>query len=211
MNRAYIFCAFCGTKNVIQSEVMSTNINVASGINIAGKTDMDTIIKSAKYAVSLKQYDKANELLLAAIISGSDNYEVYITKAMIDLQTDDGKSLFESLRKLQELEKNQQGTEITDAINKLMFYRGKNGVTALHNSTFHEQFDMVLFCVEHGADVNAVAGMNMVTPISIMFVPISNNISNIHGTPFIRNWQLVKNIRQYLMQHGANDIYRAGF
>ena len=211
MNRAYIFCKFCGTKNFIQNETMKTNINIGNGINIAAKTDLDTLIKSAKYAVSLKQYDKANDLLMATIISGSDNYEVYITKAMIDLQKDDGKSLFESLRKLRELENTQNNNEITIAINNLMHYRGINGVTALHNATFHEQFDMVQFCVEHGADVNLIAGMNMVSPISIMFVPISPKLQKIDGTPFIRNKIAVKQIRNYLMSHGANDKFRFGY
>lgn len=35
---------------------MKTNINIGNGINI-----------SARYSISLKQYDKANELLLATI------------------------------------------------------------------------------------------------------------------------------------------------
>lgn len=212
MNRAYIFCKYCGTKTVIQNEIMKTNINVGNDINISAKTDMDTLIKTAKYAVSLGQYDKANELIMASILSGSNNYEIYITKAMIDLQKDDGKSLFESIRKLRELEKVQKNNEVTEAINELMHYTSKKaGVTVLHNATFHEQFDMVKFCVEHGSDVNLVVGMNRVSPISIMFVPVSNKLHKIDGTPFVRNKKMVKQIRDYLVANGAYDKFRFGY
>ena len=92
-----------------------------------------------------------------------------------------------------------------------MHYRGKNGVTALHISTFHEQMDMVVYCVEHGSDVNCIAGVNRVTPISIMFVPISNKLTGLGGTPFVHHKAAVKEIRRYLMSCGAKDSFRFGY
>lgn len=211
INRAYIFCQFCGTKNVIASEQMNTDINI-SGIHIKAKTEIEHIISSAEYAVSIGQYDKANEMLVAAIMSGNEDYRIYITKSKIDLQQDNNRSLFESLRKLQALEQRQgPGREVTKAVCELMHYRGMNGVTALHNAAFHELMDMTVYCVEHGSDVNCIAGMNRVTPISIMFVPISNKLSRLDGTPFVRNKAAVKEIRRYLMSCGARDSYRFGY
>lgn len=92
-----------------------------------------------------------------------------------------------------------------------MHYRGKNGVTALHISTFHEQMDMVVYCVEHGSDVNCIAGVNRVTPISIMFVPISSKLTGLDGTPFVHHKAAVKEIRRYLMSCGARDSFRFGY
>jgi hypothetical protein len=109
-NRAYIFCQYCGAKNVIASEQMKTNINIG-GIQITAKTEIENIIASAEYAVSIGQYSKANEMLVAAIMSGYDDYRIYITKAKIDLQLDHNRSLFESLRKLQQLEQRQNGNQ----------------------------------------------------------------------------------------------------
>jgi len=51
-NRAYIFCQYCGAKNVIASEQMKTNINIG-GIQITAKTEIENIIASAEYAVSI--------------------------------------------------------------------------------------------------------------------------------------------------------------
>lgn len=82
-NRAYIFCQYCGAKNVIASEQMKTNINIG-GIQITAKTEIENIIASAEYAVSIGQYSKANEMLVAAIMSGYDDYRIYITKAKIE-------------------------------------------------------------------------------------------------------------------------------
>lgn len=65
-NRAYIFCQYCGAKNVIASEQMKANINIG-GIQITAKTEIENIIASAEYAVSIGQYSKANEMLVAAI------------------------------------------------------------------------------------------------------------------------------------------------
>lgn len=210
-NRAYIFCQYCGAKNVIASEQMKTNINIG-GIQITAKTEIENIIASAEYAVSIGQYSKANEMLVAAIMSGYDDYRIYITKAKIDLQLDHNRSLFESLRKLQQLEQRQNGNQaVTAAIREFMHYRGKNGVTALHISTFHEQMDMVVYCVEHGSDVNCIAGVNRVTPISIMFVPISSKLTGLDGTPFVHHKAAVKEIRRYLMSCGARDSFRFGY
>lgn len=210
MNRAFIFCQYCGTKNIIENQEMKTNINV-SGIDIQAQTNVDSIIASADYAVSIGQYDKANEMLVAAIISGTRDYRIYVTKAKIDLLTDNNKSLFESLGNLRDMERTQKDNEVTQAICQLMQFRGMNGVIALHNATFHELMDMVEFCVEHGSDVNCIAGMNRVSPISIMFVPISSSLSRLDGTPFIRNKQKVKEIRRYLMSKGATDQFRLGY
>ena len=211
VNRAYVFCQYCGAKNIIASEQMKTNINIG-GIRIAAKTEIDHIISSAEYAVSIKQYDRANEMLVAAIMSGNDDYRIYITKAKIDMNTDNNRGLLECLQKLQGLEQRQSGNqEVTLAVRELMHYRGKNGIIPLHVATFHERMDMTVYCVQHGSDVNCMAGMNRVTPISIMFVPISNKLSGLDGTPFVRHKAAVKEIRRYLMSCGAVDSFRLGY
>lgn len=211
MNKAHVFCQFCGTKIIIESEQMQTSIQIDGSINLNAKTNMESIIASADYVISMKQYQRGNEILLSAIFSGCSDYRVFIRKAMIDLNTDENCSLFESLENLALLEKKQEKGEVSEAICGLMKYRGCNGVIALHNATFHERFDMVKFCVEHGADVNSIAGMNCVSPISIMFVPISSSLSKIDGTPFKRNKAVVKQIRNYLLAHGAKDKFRFGY
>lgn len=211
INRSVIYCQYCGCKNEIESQAMQAKVEIGN-IEIEAKTDVDNMISSAEYAISIGQYDRANEILLAAIFSGSKDYRVYISKAKIDLLTDNNKSLFESIRKLQELEKSQSAkNEITNAICELMQFRGMNGVIALHNATFHELMDMVVYCVEHNSDVNCVAGMNRVTPISIMFVKISPSLSKLDGTPFIRDKRKVKEIRRYLLSKGARDSFRFGY
>ena len=211
INRSFVFCQFCGCKNEISSHEMQTNINIG-GINIHGKTDLESMLSSAQYAISIKQYDKANEMLMAAILSGTNDHRIYILKSKIDLLTDDNKSLFESLYKLRELENAHGDTsEISKDICELMKFRGMNGVTALHIATFHELYDMVVYCVEHNSDVNCIAGMNRVTPISIMFVNVSQSLQKIDGTPFIRDKNMVKTIRKYLLSKGAIDKFRLGY
>ncbi|MBQ3230952.1 MAG: hypothetical protein IJO64_01580 [Clostridia bacterium] len=211
MNRAYIFCQYCGAKNVIASETMKTNINVG-GINIQAKTDIDSLIASAEYAISINQLDKANEMLVAAIMSGTVDHRIFVAKAKIDLLQDNNKSLFDSIHQLRMLEARQSPErEVTRAVFELMRFRGMNGVTVLHNATFHELYDIVVYCVEHGSDVNCIAGMNRVSPISIMFVPVSSSLSGLDGTPFVRNPARVKAIRDYLMAHGAQDCRRRGY
>ena len=155
------------------------------------------------------QYSKANKCWFAAIMSGYDDYRIYITKAKIDLQLDHNRSLFESLRIREQRQNGNQA--VTAAIREFMHYRGKNGVTALHISTFHEQMDMVVYCVEHGSDVNCIAGTNRVTPISIMFVPISSKLTGLDGTPFVHHKAAVKEIRRYLMSCGAKNSFRFGY
>lgn len=210
INREFIFCSYCGSKNIIESEGMKTNISI-EGINIAAKTDLDSILASVKYAISIKKYDKANEMLMAAILSGGNDYRVYICKAMIDLQTDDNNSLFHSLETLRTMESAQVTGEITEAINEFMQYRGCAGLIALHVATFHERFDLVEFCVTHKSDVNCIARTDCVSPVSIMFVPIPPGSTKLDDTPFVRNKTEVKRIRQYLMQHGAKDKRRLGY
>lgn len=210
-NRAYIFCQYCGCKNIIESEQMQVSVQVGDSINVDAKTNFDSLVESADYAIAINKFDKANELLISAIISGCNDYRVYIKKAMIDLHTDDNRSLFESIKKLISLEHKQTAREVTNAIEELMYYRGLNGVTVLHAATFHERFDMVVYCVEHGADVNSIARMDRVTPISVMFVPISRTVSKLDGTPFIRNKAVVKQIRNYLLSKGARDRFRFGY
>lgn len=211
MNKSFVFCQFCGCKNEISGQEMQTNINVGN-INIKAKTDTESMLSSAEFAVSLGQYDKANEMLLAAIMSGVDDYRIYILKAKIDLLTDNNKSFFDTVRKLQHLEAVQSSNrEVTIAICQLMQFRGMNGVIALHIATYHELMDMVIYFTEHGSDINCVAGMRKVTPISIMFVETSSSMSGLDGTPFVRNKQRVAEIRRYLMSKGARDIYRHGY
>ena len=210
INREFVFCGYCGCKNQIAGQSMQTTIEVAN-VQLNARTNIDSMLNTVDYAISCEQYDRASEILLSAIMSGADDYRVFIKKATIDLLNDSNKALFEDLSRLEQLEKTQQGNEVTLAIQQLMYTRGCNGVIALHVATFHEQFRWVQFCVNHGADVNCVAGFNRVTPISIMFVPQSAGTTKIDGTPFVRNKAAVKQIRDYLMSVGAQDIKRKGY
>lgn len=207
MNKPFVFCQFCGAKNIIDSQQMKAKIKFQN-IDISANTETDSIIDSAEFAIQTKDFAKAKELIMAAIISGRNDYKIYVCKAHMDLLTDDNRGLFDDLEKLRKIEQKEKDQEVTDAICELMQYKGINGVIALHNATFHERMDMVEFCVEHGADVNARAGMNNVSPISIMYVPISSATQNLNGTPFIRNKKTVKMIHDYLIAHGAYDDYK---
>lgn len=212
INREFIFCRYCGCRNQIESQAMATTINVNGQIQVNARTDIESIINSAEYAVSIGKIDEANDMLISAIMSGVNDYRVYCIKARIDLIQDNNKSLFESLTRLRNLEQKQSPEgEVTRAVCEFMRFRGKNGVIALHIATFQESMDWTIYCVEHGADINCVAGMNMVTPISIMFVPVSPKLSKMDGTPFVRNKMMVKEIRKYLMSRGARDKFRLGY
>jgi len=229
INRPFVFCQYCGSKNNIETEEMKTTIRLGN-IDITAKTEIDNLIASAEYAIGLNQFDKANEILMTAIISGGDDYRVHICRAMIALHTD-RKALLPALNKLKMLEAKQSNNEVTLAIKKLVIYKGRNGITALHVACLDEEYDIVVFCVEHGSDVNVVAGnewclhcdeiipcakhgsgstgytkMQKVTPISIMFEKAPK--FKLDGTPFDGNVETVKKIRDYLMQHGAKDVSR---
>ncbi len=205
INKSFVFCKYCGAKNIIDSQQMKSNVSFGN-INISANVETDNLIKTAEYAISVSDLQKASELLISAVMSGNSDYRVYICKSKIALQTDDNKSLFESLEKLEQIEKTNDSEEIRTAIKELMSYRGKNGVIALHNASFHERLDLVKFCVEHGADVNCHAGMNNVTPITILYLPINPKTqSKLDGTPFVRNKKAVKQIREYLKSNGAID------
>lgn len=205
MNQSFVFCKYCGAKNIIDSQQMKSNVNIGN-INISANVGTDNLIQTAEYAISVGDLKQAKDLLMTAVMSGNANYRVYICKAQIELLLDDDKSLFQSLEKLIELEREGNSPELSAGIQKLMSYRGVNGVTALHSASYQERFDLVKFCVEHGADVNCRAGMNDVTPLTIMYVPIdSTQCSKYDGTPFVRNKEEVKQIREYLIGHGAID------
>ncbi len=205
INQSFVFCKYCGAKNIIDSQQMKSSVSFGN-INISANVGTDNLIQTAEYAISVGDLQKASELLMSAVMSGNSDYRVYIYKAQIDLQMDDNKSLFESLEKLEQIEKTNGSDEISVAIKKLMAYRGTNGVISLHNAAFHERLDLVKFCVEHGADVNCHAGMNNVTPLTILYVPIDPTTqSKLDGTPFVRNKEAVKQIREYLIANGAID------
>ena len=91
-----------------------------------------------------------------------------------------------------------------------MAYKGKNDITALHMASHDKNYVMVMFCVEHGSDVNSIAryATSEVTPISIMFEPTNVKFN---GNPFTRNMENVNTIRNYLLQHGAKDKMRGTF
>jgi len=227
INREYIFCKYCGSKNRLEHEAMRTNINVGN-INIAAKTDLNNLLSSAKYFAGIRQFDKANEVITAAIISGYEDYRMYICKAMIDLQTNNAHSLLYAIEKLKTLETTQQNNEITKAIEELAIYKEPEGFTILHIASLFQRYDLVLFCVEHGSNVNAVAKYgwcedcsvatpckhgkdNMwyseksVTPITVMF---SANTKTKFNATFNENKESVNAIRKYLMQRGAKDRLR---
>ena len=208
MNSPFIFCQYCGAKNFIESQQMKAKIRFEN-IDISGNTEIDNIIESAEFAIQSNDYGKANDLIMAAILSGKKDYKIYICKIHLDLWTEKDKNLFSDLEMLQKIEKTDDSPELKEALKELMLYKGKNGITCLHNATFHERYDMVVFCVEHGADVNSRAGMNDLSPISIMYYPLQEGAQNLNGTPFVRDMDNVKRIRDYLVEHGAFDDYKA--
>ncbi len=211
MNRAYVFCSYCGCKIFNEREQMGLNIHLGHS-DISAHTDIESIMAAAHHYISIKDYEQANETVTAALLSGMNDYRIYIAKAKINLLTDNNAGLFEDLAKLRSMEEDpSNGAEVRAAIVELMQCRGASGVTILHNATFHEFPGWVQYCVERGSDVNCVAGMNRVTPISIMFVPLANNLSRLDGTPFVRNKEAVKAIRRYLLSKGARDIHRPGY
>ena len=210
INRNMIFCMYCGAKNIISGQEMHTNFHVG-GTTVQAQTNLESLLNSAEYAYRIGQYDRANETLMNLVMSGLNDYRIYLLKGKIDLMLDTNAQLFEDVRMLRKMEGMQRGNEVTLAIAELMQCRGINGVSVLHNAAFHEDMELVKFCVERGADVNLVAGMNRVTPVSIMFVPISASLSKLDGTPFVRNKEKVRQIRRYLMQHGARDQFRFGY
>lgn len=210
MNRSMVYCMYCGAKNIIQSQEMHATFQVG-GTSVQAHTDLESLLGSAQYAFSIGQYDRANEMLMNLVMSGLNDWRIYLLKGRIDLMLDTNAQLFEDVRILRQMEPMQKNGEVTRAIAELMQCRGINGVSVLHNAAFHEDLELVKFCVERGADVNLVAGMNRVTPISIMFVPISASMCKLDGTPFVRSREKVKAIRRYLMQHGARDSFRFGF
>jgi ankyrin repeat protein len=226
INREYIFCKYCGSKNRIENEAMRTNINVGN-INIVAKTDLDNLLSSAKYLTGIRQFYKANEILMAVLISGCEDYRVHTCKATIDLHTNDVPSLLYSMEKLKTLEVGQQNKEVTQAIKDLSLCRGLKGFTALHIACLFRRYDLVAFFVKHGSDVNAVAeydycahcggaapcnkhseagiGKTKVTPISILFADSYRDKFNITTNEDKEN---VRTIRKYLIQHGAKDKWQ---
>jgi len=204
INREYIFCKYCGSKNRLDSEGMRTNINLGN-INITAKTEIGNLISLTEYAIELKQFERANEMIMAAILNSGDDYRVYICRAMIGLHTNPG-TFFGALEKLKMLESKQSDNVIAQAIRELMMYRGHEGLTALHFAAFYERIDLVFFCVEHNSNVNSIGGVNDDTPISIMFRSVPSFVTvyiAIDGQPFIRNKDNAKIIRNYLQQHGG--------
>jgi hypothetical protein len=123
INREYIFCKYCGSKNRIDSEGMRTSINLGN-INITAKTELDNLISLTEYVIELNQFDRANEMLMAAILNSGGDYRVYICKAMIGLHINPGVFL-EALEKLKMFESKQSDNASTQAIRKLMGYRGR--------------------------------------------------------------------------------------
>jgi hypothetical protein len=212
INQEFVTCQYCGSANQLPHQAMTSTVSF-DGVQVNGRTDVESLLRSADYAINCKQYEKARDVLFTAIMTGSDDYRIYCEKIKVDLWLDDNRALFEDLARLQELEVSPQNANgmVTNAICQIMQYRGLNGITILHNAAFHELYNTVVYCVEHRADVNSVAGFRQVTPISIMFVPQDPNLTKLDGTPFIRNKNAVKVIRDYLMAHGARDIRRRGY
>ena len=194
-----------GSKNKVffqEKNFNETIENVSSFINV----NIDQLIQSAEYAISVENFQQAKDFLVSAVADGRPDYRIYICHAHLGLKMDHGEILFDSLEKLQILEKRKPSETMTEDIKRLMSYRGVNGVTALHCAAYHERLDLVQFCVEHGADVNCIAGMNKVTPLTIMYVHVdSKAYTKLDGTPFIRDKEKVNEIRKYLIAHGATD------
>jgi len=180
------FCTNCGKKLVV---------------------DIDKLLSTIEYAIDTKQYCKAEELLLEAKMISGEDYRIYYYRAKLELEYSDADSLFKMLKKLQLLEKSQKENEVTDAINELMKCKQNgNGATMLHHATSQERFDMVVFCVEHGSDVNATYGAKT-SPISVLLTPVQRGSIRDDGIPY-RTKNEIKKIHQYLLENGANERRR---
>ena len=204
INQQIIYCQHCGTANQIPQQAMNTTINY-SGVQINAQTDTESILRSAEYLITCNQHEKAKDTLFTAIMSGADDYRIYLLKVKLDMWADEDMITFTDLDKLKTYEASNQNSDgtITRAICELMHYRGMNGITLLHLAAYQVMFDQVVYCVDHQSDVNSIAGSNQVTPISIMFRPENARLQN--------NKAGVKAIRDYLMAHGARDFKRRGF
>lgn len=198
MNQSITYCPFCGTPNEIASHKMGAKV-ATENLVITAETNIESILNSTNFQISSRHMNEASRLLNAAILAGHSDYRIYILKAQIDLSTNDNQKLIESLSWLQKYEAAAKGDDkrnVEEAIKDLMKYQGYSGMIPLHVATFMENYDMTVFCVEHGADVNALTSVNSarVTPISIMYV---------YQPGITRNKSNVSKIESYLIEHGA--------
>ena len=177
---------------------IKANLNIES---IDTELSEDNIKEKIENAIEIGEYDLAKEMLKKIFLKGTKDYEFYILNAKLNLQLDDNAAFFKDMEKLQKLEKNEI---VTKEINKLMHYKGTGspvGITALHVAAFHFNYDLVKYCVEHGADVNIRVCAKQVTPIEMMFL----------NKQYKNNKKRIKEIRNYLMEHGAKDKFRLGY
>ena len=211
-NQEFITCQYCGSTNQIPQQAMTSTIGF-EGVQINARTDVESLLRSAEFAINCRQFDKAKEVLFTAVMSGSDDYRVYISKLKVDLLDETDSVTFDDLTKIQEYEHSEQNKDgsVTRAVCALMHFRGKNGVTLLHLATYHVRYDLVVYCVEHQADVNIVFGGKRLTPLGIMFLPDNPEYQNSDGSVNLANKDKIKAIRDYLMAHGAYDLNRNGF
>ena len=91
MNRAFIFCKYCGCKNIIEEEKMKANINVGGRTNISANTDMESLFNTIDYLISSEKYDQAEEYLTSLFVSGcsdcrSDGYKIMLALNNIKLE-----------------------------------------------------------------------------------------------------------------------------
>ena len=171
----------------------------ASGVKVSAETSPEQIILAADYLISNQEYERANKMIVAAIISGQSDYRIYITKAKLDLQQRSDQKLAETLYTLQNFERSAEPeykSEINQAITRLMSYSNRDGKTALHFAVQQEKYDLVVFCVEHGADVNCRSSVK-----SGRLTPVLTTYVNIEGT--YRDAEKNEMIRAYLYEHGA--------
>ena len=204
INQQIIYCQHCGTANQIPQQAVNSTLNFA-GVQVKTQTDTESMLRSAEYLITCNQHEKAKDVLFTAIMSGADDYRIYLLKVQLDMWGEEDMITFTDLDKLKTYEASYQNRDgsVSRAICELMRYRGMNGITLLHLAAYQVMFDQVVYCVDHQSDVNSIAGSNQVTPISIMFRPENVRLQN--------NKAGVKAIRDYLMAHGARDIRRRGF
>lgn len=211
-NRAVVFCPYCGCKNVFESQMAETQMETGQA-TIKAHTDGESIMNTAEYYLSQKDRENMLKWFLRMM---EDDIEVDVRFCILSIKislyldfTDADEYIIMNLNILKEFEEEQEGTEVTDAVRDLMHYTSEAGFTVLHKATFYEQMDAVIYCVEHGADVNREASMERYTPIGMMFKPIDpKEETKFDGSPLVRDKKMVKQIRSYLMEHGAKDKFR---
>lgn len=190
---------------------ISKIIRPQSQQNTASQQNVQAVRMSTAHAVNARQTEDAIEkLLMTGNISAArdmlnkniTNLESYVYWAkvvMIALKdstsTQENDTLvIDGINELMKCEKRQNTNEVTEAVRELMQFSGYNNCTVLHIVCFRHDYDKMVYCINHGANVNAVT---------------SGGLS--HREMIYKNSyppqmaETVKAMDKYLLAHGCSD------